>query len=96
VEGRADELLDEAAEKLHSAAERLEGLAERAPEGGVGARAGSLAASAADTLEAVADFLRDNDVDTLNRSMGRIVRRHPVSTLVVMAASGFIVGKALR
>ena len=68
----------------------------RAPAGGVGARAGSLASSAADTLEAVADYLRDNDVETLGRSMGKIVGRHPVSTMVVFAAAGYIVGKTLR
>jgi hypothetical protein len=62
----------------------------------VGARAGGLAAGAADTLESVARFLRDNDAETLQVELGRILRQRPVSLVLLALGAGFVAGKVLR
>jgi hypothetical protein len=96
VQDRADEMLDQAAERLEQVAEQIDNMADRVPNRGVGARAGTLGHSAADTIEALARFFRDNDVETLERDLGRIVAARPVSTLAAACVAGFVVGKVLR
>jgi hypothetical protein len=96
LQERADDLMDQAADQLDGVAQRIDELADRAPESGLAARAGGLASGAADTLESVARFLRDNDVDTLQSDLGRIVSRHPVQAVLAAIGAGFVVGKILR
>ena len=96
VEGRADELMDQAADQLENVAGRLDDLAEKIPDRGMGARAGGLAAGAADTLESVARFLRDNDAETLQVELGRILRQRPVGLVLLALGAGFVAGKVLR
>jgi hypothetical protein len=92
----ADEALDQAAERLDQVAEQIDSMADRIPQRGPGARAGTLVHSAADTIEALARFFRDNDVETLERDLGRIVAQRPVTTLAAAVVAGFVVGKVLR
>jgi hypothetical protein len=96
LQGRADQLMDQAADQLDEVAGRIDGLAERVPNKGLGVKAQGLASGAADTLESVARFLRDNDVDTLQRDLGRIASQHPLQSLLAAVGAGFIVGKLLR
>ncbi|HEX8431661.1 MAG TPA: hypothetical protein VF625_10245 [Longimicrobium sp.] len=96
LEERADQVLDQAAEQLENVAHRIDDLADRVPDKGMGARAGTLGHSAADAIEALARFFRDNDVDTLERDLGRIVAQRPVTTVAAAAVAGFVVGKVLR
>jgi hypothetical protein len=93
---RADEAMDEAAETLAGAAERIDRLSDRIPRRGVGNRAGEMGHSAADALESVARFLRDNDVEGLQRDLGRLVSGRPLSMLLLAVAAGFVAGKVLR
>ena len=88
--------MDEAAEQLEDVAERIDSLAERVPNKGLGAKAQGMASGAADTLESVARFLRDNDVNTLQSDLGRIVSQHPLQALVAAVGAGYIVGKLIR
>ena len=55
-----------------------------------------MASGAADTLESVARFLRDNDVNTLQSDLGRIVSQHPLQAIVAAVGAGYIVGKLIR
>jgi len=96
LQGRADGLMDEAAEQLEDAAQRIDNLADRVPGKGLGAKAQGMASGAADTLESVARFMRDNDVNTLQRDLGRIVSDHPLQAVLAAVGAGFIVGKLIR
>jgi hypothetical protein len=96
LQGRADQMLDDAAEQLESAALRIEELAERAPQHGVGAKAGNLASSVADGLETVARYLRENDTRTLQREIGRIAAERPLGTVLLAVGAGYLAGKVLR
>ena len=96
LQGRADQMMDEAADRLESAALRIDELADRAPLSGVGAKAGDLASNLADGLEAVARYLRDHDVQTLQRDVGRIAAARPLSTVLLAVGAGYVVGKVLR
>jgi len=53
-------------------------------------------AQAADMLRALRSFLRDNDVSTLQRDLGRIVSEHPLQAILATVGAGFIVGKLIR
>jgi hypothetical protein len=55
-----------------------------------------MASGAADTLESVARFVRDNDVNTLQRDLGRIVAQHPLTVILAAVGAGYVVGKVLR
>jgi hypothetical protein len=55
-----------------------------------------MASGAADTLESVARFLRDNDVNTLQRELGHIVTEHPIPAILAAVGAGYVVGKVLR
>ena len=93
---RADDMLDQAAERLEQVAEQIDNMADRVPNRGVGARAGTIGHSAADAIEALARFFRDNDVETLESDLGKIVAARPVTTLAAAVVAGFVVGKVLR
>jgi hypothetical protein len=94
--GRADQMLDEAAETLENAAGQIDQLAGRIPQKGIGRQAGNMASGAADALESVAQFLRDNDVKTLQREVGRIVSEQPLGAVLLAVGAGWVVGKVLR
>jgi hypothetical protein len=96
LQGRADQLMDDAADQLEEVAQRIDDLAEKVPQQGFAARAGGMASGAADTLESVARFMRDNDVNTLQRDLGRIVTQHPITAVLAAVGAGYVVGKVLR
>lgn len=93
---RADEIREQAAERLETAAERLDRVADKVPQKGLGTRATTAGHGMADALEAVARFLRDNDMTTLQRELGSVAAQRPVSLLLLAAGAGFVVGKVLR
>ncbi|HYJ78664.1 MAG TPA: hypothetical protein VEW03_03605 [Longimicrobiaceae bacterium] len=96
LQGRADQLMDDAAERLETAALKIDELAERVPQRGVGLKAGNLAAGVADGLEAVARYLRDNDMRTLQLEVGRIASERPLGTVLLAVGAGYVAGKVLR
>jgi ElaB/YqjD/DUF883 family membrane-anchored ribosome-binding protein len=98
IEDRANELKDRAAGSLEDTAQRIDDLADRHLDGGQGVRAqaGNLAHSTADTFESAARYLRSNDMGALQSDLERQVRRHPMQTLLVAVAAGWVAGKILR
>jgi hypothetical protein len=93
---RADQALEAAADTLEHAARKVGAMAELLPGHGLAARAGTLGHGAADALESVAAFLRDNDIETLQHDLGRLVARRPLTVLLLAVGAGFVAGKALR
>jgi hypothetical protein len=93
---RADQALEAAADTLEHAARKVDAMAELLPGHGLAAKAGTLGHGAADTLESVAAFLRDNDIETLQHDLGRVVARRPITVLLLAVGAGFVAGKALR
>jgi hypothetical protein len=96
LQERADNLMDQAAEQLETVAEKVDSVAGLIPKKGLGERANTYGHTAADTLESVARFLRDNDVNTLQRELGGLVATRPLSMLLLAVGAGFVAGKALR
>lgn len=103
VRGRAEERVNQGirqvADHLDAAADRIDGLADQrlgSDRGGSRARAGQMAHTVADTMESMAGYLRDNDVQGLRSDLERQVRERPLETLLMGVAAGWIVGKILR
>lgn len=96
LKGRADDLMDTAAERLEDVAAKVENVAGLIPKKGVGEQANAYGHTAADTLESVARWLRDNDTATLQRELGGLVANRPLSMALLAVAAGFVAGKVLR
>ena len=60
-----------------------------------GDRVASAAHSAADAVAYGAEYLRDNDVQTMMSDLMEVIRRNPGPSLIGAAALGFILGRAL-
>jgi len=60
-----------------------------------GERVASAAHSAADAVAYGAEYLRDNDVQTMMGDLMEVIRRNPGPSLLGAAALGFILGRAL-
>ncbi len=96
LQERADTLMDQAAEQLETVAEKVDSMAGLIPKKGIGERANSYGHTAADTLESIARYLRDNDVNSLQREMGGLVGTRPLTMLLLAVGAGFVAGKMLR
>ena len=77
--------LDTAASAIHSRADQLPG----------GETVSGLAHSAADTLTSTADYVRQNDLKSMLADVEQIVKKNPGPSLLIAAAVGFLVGRAL-
>ena len=92
-----------AAEKINegreTAAERLEGAAstvrERADQLPGGPKVKEFATAAADRLSGTADYVRTHDATRMRADVERLVKNNPGPALVVAAAFGFLLGRAL-
>ena len=60
-----------------------------------GERVANAAHSAADAVAYGAEYLRDNDVQTMMGDLMEVIRRNPGPSLLGAAALGFILGRAL-
>ena len=60
-----------------------------------GERVASAAHSAADAVSYGAEYLRDNDVQTMMSDLMEVIRRNPGPSLIGAAALVFILGRAL-
>ena len=102
LRSRAQERLNDgirtAADGLERAARNIDDLAEDRLDdmGGRRAQVGEMAHTVADSMENVANYLRDQDIESLMRAMERQVRDRPLQTLLVGVAAGWIVGKVFR
>ncbi|MEO8663500.1 MAG: hypothetical protein ABI693_33905 [Bryobacteraceae bacterium] len=81
-----DQNRDPAANRLESAATALKDSGENI--------AGA-AHAAAGKLNSTADYVRQNDVDSMMDDLVQFVRKHPGPTLLVAAIGGFFLGRAL-
>ena len=71
--------LDSEASSLHQQGDRVAGAAH----------------SAADAMSYGAEYLRDNDVQTMLSDLMEVIRRNPGPSLIGAAALGFMLGRAL-
>ena len=87
-----DEGRSRAAEGLDSAADTLKDRARNLPGG---ERVTEFAHAAADRLGKAADYVRDNDVRRMMSDVESVVSKNPGPSLLIAAAFGFLVGRAL-
>jgi ElaB/YqjD/DUF883 family membrane-anchored ribosome-binding protein len=88
---RLDETRGKAADGIEGAASVLQQGANRLP----GERLSNLASTAADRLNSTADYVRENDVNRMMADVGTLVRNNPGPALVIAAAFGFLIGRAV-
>ena len=98
AQDKVNQGMRQAADGLESAAQRLDSAIDGRMGNATGrmAQAGQLGHSFADTMESVAGYLRNNDVDGLRRDLERQMRERPLQTLLVGVAAGWLAGKILR
>ena len=77
--------LDSAASALHKGAESLPG----------GETVTELAHSAAERLKTTADYVRQNDLNRMKADVETLVKNNPGPSLLVAAAFGFLLGRAV-
>jgi vacuolar-type H+-ATPase subunit H len=98
--GKAAEVGDAAANKVDSAmtatGEQMSTLAqtvrEKAPEG----KAGEVASKAADALDRGGEYLQTADLQTVRSDLERVIREHPIESLLVGVGVGYLVARATR
>jgi ElaB/YqjD/DUF883 family membrane-anchored ribosome-binding protein len=88
---RLDETRARAADGIEGAASALQEGANRL----AGERLSNLANNAADRLNLTADYVRDNNVNRMMEDVGTLVRNNPGPSLVIAAAFGFLIGRAV-
>jgi ElaB/YqjD/DUF883 family membrane-anchored ribosome-binding protein len=86
------------ADGLESTAERLDQLADQQQGTGSGARerVGDVAHRIADRIESTAESLRHPSGQSSGESLEQRIREHPLQSLLVLFAAGFVVGRILR
>lgn len=77
--------LDSAAAALHQKADSLPG----------GERVASAAHTAADAVGTAADYVRDNDVQSMLADAKRLVKNNPGPALLIATALGFLIARTL-
>jgi ElaB/YqjD/DUF883 family membrane-anchored ribosome-binding protein len=87
-----DERKDAMATGMESAASLVRDKAESLPGGDRIVRA---AETAADAMESAADYVREQDLRDMATDVGQLVKRHPGATLLVAAALGFVLARAI-
>jgi hypothetical protein len=97
---KAAEVGDAAANKVDSAmtatGEQMSTLAqsvrENAPEG----KAGEVASKAADALDRGGEYLQTADLQMVRGDLERVIREHPIESLLVGVGIGYLVARATR
>jgi ElaB/YqjD/DUF883 family membrane-anchored ribosome-binding protein len=79
---------DRLAETASTVRERSEGLPG-------GSRVREFANAAADRLSSTADYMRTHDLSRIGDDVEDVVRNHPGPALLIAAAFGFLLGRAL-
>ncbi len=64
--------------------------------GGARGRAGRAAVAAGHAFEAGADYLREHEIDEMQRELEGRVRERPLASLALAAAAGFLLARILR
>ncbi len=81
-----------AADRLDSAAATVQERAQNLPGG---PRVKEFATAAADRLSTTADYMRNHDAKRMVADVEAVVKNHPGPALLIAAAVGFVVGRAL-
>jgi len=97
---KAAEVGDAAATKVDTAmtatGEQMSTLAqtvrENAPEG----KAGEVASKAADALDRGGEYLQTADLQMVRSDLERVIREHPIESLLVGVGVGYLVARATR
>lgn len=76
--------IDAAASSLRTGAERIPG----------GERIAGAAQTAADAMERAAEYVRDQDVETMLSDVRQAVKRHPGAVLLTAVAVGFLLARS--
>ena len=71
--------LEQTASRLHEQTDRVAGIAH----------------TTADAFNATADYVRENDLQTVSKGVGGLVRRYPTQSLMVAALAGCLIGRAI-
>ena len=87
-----DDTRQTAAERLGSAASAVRDRADQFPGG---PKVHQFAHAAADRLSTTADYMRSHDAKRMLADVGRVVKNNPGPSLVIAAAFGFVIGRAL-
>ena len=103
TKGKLTEFGSAAADKIDqnriAAASGLEGAAgtlhQRADQLPGGEKVSNMAHSAADKLSATADYVRQNDLNSMMSDVESFVKKNPGPALLVAAGLGFLVARAL-
>ena len=101
---KAGQLKNSLADKLDAGADRLRGqggqqFATTTGDGSVGVSEGQMdrvARPLASGMHSTAEWLRENDLDTMKQGIEQQVRDHPGRTLLIAAGLGYLIGKAFR
>jgi len=59
-------------------------------------RAAGIAHATADGMRATADYVRENDLHAMSKSVGDCVRRYPAQSLIAAALAGFCIANLIR
>ena len=95
---RLEQRMRDAGARLGEAAERLEEIADErlGGLGGPGERAGRAVHRVAGSIDSMAGYLREGDLETVRRDLERRVRERPLQSLLLGVAGGWLLGKILR
>jgi ElaB/YqjD/DUF883 family membrane-anchored ribosome-binding protein len=86
---RVDSAMTATGEQLSSLAHTVR---EKAPEG----KAGEVATKAADALERSGEYLQTADLPMVRSDLERIIREHPIESLLVGLGVGYLLARATR
>jgi ElaB/YqjD/DUF883 family membrane-anchored ribosome-binding protein len=89
---KVNEGREAAADRLESAASTVHDRADQLPGG---AKVKEFAHAAADRLRTTADYMRSHDATRMMADVESLVKNNPGPALVVAAAFGFLLGRAL-
>lgn len=105
---KAGQLKNSLADKLDAGADRLRGQsgggqmyagAATAGDGSIGTSEGSMervTGPLATGMHGTAEWLRENDLDSMKAGVEQQVRDHPGRTLLIAVGLGYVIGKAFR
>jgi ElaB/YqjD/DUF883 family membrane-anchored ribosome-binding protein len=89
----ADAQRDTVAGGLDTVATQLRDRAEMIPGGD---RTTQIAQTAAERVEGVSTYVRDHEVSDMMSDLETVVRTHPMESLAVALAAGFLVGRMFK
>lgn len=87
---KATDVMSAAGDQMSTLAQTVR---ERAPGEG---RAGEIASSTADALERGGRYLQEADPQLVRSDLERIIREHPIESMLVGVGAGYLIARAMR